>query len=46
MAQPVGAGGDLGGGVEALQHLLPEALGLLQARRIAIKHHDQICGAA
>ena len=28
-----------------LQHLLPEALGLFQTRRSAIKHHDQICGA-
>jgi hypothetical protein len=25
-----------------LQHLLPEALGLVQTRRSAIKHHDQI----
>ena len=29
-----------------LQHLLPEALGVLQTRRTAIRHHDQICGAA
>ena len=59
-------GGDLGGGVEALQRrnrrwanssdrpgragdglaaLAAGALGLLQTRRTAIKHHDQICGA-
>ena len=29
-----------------VQHLLPEALGLLQTRRSAIKHHDQISGSA
>jgi hypothetical protein len=28
-----------------LQHLLPEALGLLQRHRSTIKYHDQIRGA-
>jgi hypothetical protein len=29
-----------------LQHLLPKALGVLQTRRSAIEHHDQIIGSA